>query len=364
MKAEDVIKQLRAVVPKLTDVFSSTISVTSLSRSGTTVTALSTDHGLTTGNYVTIKGAYEKNGLTSLTFADGVASATTTSDHDLTEKGSSQPYTLDFNQATVSGATESEYNGTFDVLSAVNRRNFTYSVTGTPASPATGAPVLHQDAYNGRYQVTVVDSDTFTYQISTTPNSPAAGSITAEKEARISGAVSIERAFNGYTKQLAGELWAFVIIGDPTISKDRSIFSDATSTRSKQDEWRERIIEPFSVFVFVPSTKTISSRPSRDLAEDIRPILYKSLVGSQLPTTFTDEGWSMITPVGDRLSGEASNGAFYVHEYQFERVVDVTYEDTVGNEDTVAFRDFDFDIVFEQEQGNLSASVDLDDEPL
>lgn len=354
---------MRAVAPKLTDKFSSAISVASLSRSGATVSALSVGHGLTTGDYVTIKGAYEGNPAT-ITSADGVATVTTTNDHDLTEIGPHQYNVYPFNQATISGADQGEYNGTFNVASVPNRKSFTYNISGSPASPATGTITLLQDTYNGRYEITVVDDDNFTFQIVGTPETPATGTITAETEARISGAVSIERAVRGYTKQLNGKLWAFVVIGDITISKDRNIFSDATSTMSQQEEWRQRLIEPLSVFVFIPSTSSLSSRLSRDLVEDIRPILYKSLVGVKFPTTLTDETWSMLTPVGDRMSGEASDDSFYVHEFMFERVVDMTYVDTVGPDDNNAFRDFNMTSNIEGGTGDLDFEADLDDEPL
>lgn len=363
MKASDIIKQLRAVAPRHTDKFSSTLSVTTLSRSGATVSVLSAGHGLVTGNYVTVKGAYEQNPV-SIVSTDGVATVTTTNNHDLTEIGAYAGKVYDFNKAIITGAAETDYNGTFNVVSASNRKTFTYNVSGSPASPATGSPTLLQAAYNGRHQVTVTDVDNFTYTIATTPATPAVGTITAEKEARVSGALSPERALQGYTAQVDGELWAFVVVGDVTISKDRSIFSDATNTQSQQDEWRQRLIEPFSVFVFIPATSSISARITRDEIEDIRPILYKSLLGVKFPTTLTDETWSMVTADGDRYAGEVSNGAAYVHEFRFERVVDLVYADTVQDEDTKAFRDFNIDSLFDEGTGRIDSDIDLDDIPL
>lgn len=42
----------------------------------------------------------------------------------------------------ISGATEPEYNGTFTVATVPNANSFTYAVTGSPTSPATGTPVI------------------------------------------------------------------------------------------------------------------------------------------------------------------------------------------------------------------------------
>lgn len=45
----------------------------------------------------------------------------------------------------ISGASQTEYNGTF-VISNVATNTFDYTVTGTPATPATGTPLLYKTA--------------------------------------------------------------------------------------------------------------------------------------------------------------------------------------------------------------------------
>jgi hypothetical protein len=46
----------------------------------------------------------------------------------------------------ISGATETEYNGTFTVATVPTADTFTYAVSGTPTTPATGSPVLSMTA--------------------------------------------------------------------------------------------------------------------------------------------------------------------------------------------------------------------------
>ena len=202
MKAEDIIKQLQAVLPTLTDLFSETISVSALTRSGTTVTATtSIAHGLTTGTGVTIAGAESPTTIASLTFLDGIATAITTTSHDLTE-GFQDGNATDSPLVAVFGASEAEYNGLNPLLSVPNRTSFTYSLTGDPTSPATGMPVLLENfnaGYNGRHVITVINPTTFTYQITQAPNSPAQGTIEAHTSIRVSGAVNIEKARDSYT---------------------------------------------------------------------------------------------------------------------------------------------------------------------
>lgn len=64
--------------------------------------------------------------IDSLTFANGIATATISSGHAY------QPFQV----VEIAGASQPEYNGQFRVLTTT-ATTFTYAVTGTPASPAT-----------------------------------------------------------------------------------------------------------------------------------------------------------------------------------------------------------------------------------
>jgi len=65
--------------------------------------------------------------VTSVTRVGSTATATTVSDHNLASGVS----------VTISGAVETEYNGTFDII-VTGLDEFTYQITGTPTTPATG----------------------------------------------------------------------------------------------------------------------------------------------------------------------------------------------------------------------------------
>lgn len=365
MKAEYIIRQLYDTVPFITDYFSETVNVTSLSRSGSTVTAItSVPHGLLTGQYVNITGAKTPTLITSLTQSNGIATAVTNQDHDLTEGGW-------FPNVEISGANQSGYNGTFELLRVPNRITFTYKLTSNPTSPATSTgDILLLTAgigtYNGRYAVTVVNSTTFTYQIDSTPYSPPSGTISLKKNIRISGAATLDRAVEGYTKQATNKLWAFVVLDDTQINKDRFLRNDMVATRSTADDYRMRVIKNFSVYIFAPSTEGISARTERDLMEDIEVILYKSLLAIKIPSPYTEPTWSLVTPSGNGIS--EYNRAYYIHRFQFQTSFDILIEDTAYNPFTRAFRDislnyYDFT---EPLDGQIIASADfsLDDEPL
>lgn len=96
---------------------------------------------------------------------------------------------------TIAGANESEYNGAF-VVTVTGANTFTITVSGTPSSPASGTitSTLHhkystgdlvtvsgasQSEYNGTVTITVTGVGTFTYTVAGTPASPATGTITS-----------------------------------------------------------------------------------------------------------------------------------------------------------------------------------------
>lgn len=72
--------------------------------------------------------------ISSLTRSGSLVTATLTSEHDLANGV----------EVTVSGATEPEYNGTYAVT-VISTLEFTYTISGTPTTPATGSPEYDVD---------------------------------------------------------------------------------------------------------------------------------------------------------------------------------------------------------------------------
>ena len=79
---------------------------------------------------VTVGGAINAQSLnvTSITRSGGIATATTAADHNLSS----------FVPVTISGAVEPEYNVTDAAITVIGPDTFTYPVTGSPSTPATG----------------------------------------------------------------------------------------------------------------------------------------------------------------------------------------------------------------------------------
>lgn len=135
-------------------------SVSSITRSGTTATVTcGVAHTLSDGDPVKISGADQSayNGIfqasyidatsfkievststaavTSITRSSNTATVTTTANHGYTNG----------QKATISGATQTDYNGTY-TIAVTGLDTFTYTVSNSPATPATGTILTNDPA--------------------------------------------------------------------------------------------------------------------------------------------------------------------------------------------------------------------------
>lgn len=160
----------------------------------------------TTGEWFEITGEQPVSAnltVSSITRSGTVATTTTSTAHGLIVGQS----------VVVSGATQTDYNGTFLVTAINSSTVFTYTVANSPTTPATGTitavygvgsitrsltvatvttPSPHrlaanasvtiagasQTDYNGTFTVTVTGLNTFTYTVANSPATPATGTIT------------------------------------------------------------------------------------------------------------------------------------------------------------------------------------------
>lgn len=79
--------------------------------------------------------------IKSITRSGTTATATVTAGHMFVEGET----------VTISGATQTEYNGSF-AISGVTRTTFQFTVTGTPATPATGTPMVRNAAMDAAWE--------------------------------------------------------------------------------------------------------------------------------------------------------------------------------------------------------------------
>jgi hypothetical protein len=374
VKASDVVLQLALRLPQLTPLLTREVPVASVSRAGTLLTvACVAPHGLQPGDGVSLVGAVTVITVSSFTRSGTVGTITTATDHDLTFNPNANQKTALPKTVTISGAVEAQFDGTFEIVGVDNRRVIRVVMANAGPTLATGAPILQgaESAlrdYNTAYSVMSTPTpSTFTVNHPATTLANPIGSIIARAKARVAQAVEVERAIRAYTEQKVNELWLFVSLDDAFASKDRDISSDAVSNVTAHQYFRQQVIQPFSLYLFVPVETSLTGQSGRDVAEDLfRPICRSVLMqpfpsglaaGSQGRTQFLSHG---------RF---AYDSAVYVHAYSFQAVNDLSFADTVGPDLDVAFRDIALTLFPNLPGGgtglaNLTANFSLDTVPL
>lgn len=361
MKALDVIKQLHYVLPLRTNLFTTNFTISNISVVGDIVTVTTSDaHNLVDNEYVVISSVIGKNKLVSLTQTNEVASAETEINHDLTET---------FNETVeIVGADQTEYNGEHSLLSTDNRKNFTFEISGNPATPATGTIYLKQYVatygFNGYKQITLIDANNFSYTADYLFGNYA-DFLSAEvrTKPRISGAISIDRAARSYDMQNPDDLWAFVVLNDARTSKNRFVLNDATDVQTISTDYRQLIIQNFDILVFKNCKSDMSGRYTRDQMEDLLLPICRTILGVRFPSLVSEAAWAGTTLIGHEFNEYQES--YYIHVFRFESVKELTYDDTsLFDNVSVAFRDIDISYLKENDDVKMTSDINLDENPL
>lgn len=364
MKAADIVQQMAGRLPALTSEFTTNVGVSTKVALGTAVlVGTTTPHGLSVGDKIYVDGFEWAIPIDTFTRDGTVGTLVTTMDHDLTLPIAETVATA--------GATESKFNGTFTTINIENRRTVTVVMTDDGDDTATGSPRLRNasaatQTFNGLFEVTAVGNDTtFTYALPEAPSvQPTGDNLTICTKPRVASAVSIEQVQRGYTKKAADVGWLWVILDDVTATQDPRSIDESVSTAGRGTDYQQRVLQPFTVLLALPSTTLVSGGDIRDVAEELfqpicQSLLWKSLdsqldyAAAEYPIHFIQHGFS------------AYDGAVYWHAYQFAQVVNITVEDTTGPDVDRAFRDLSLEIAPNLGgTGTIDADIDLDDTPL
>lgn len=341
MKAEDIIKQLQGVLPFLTNLFSDEIAISRIWQENSTAYCSTVEpHGLINNEYVNISGVRTKNKIVSLTREGKNATAILSYPHDVTLIY--QP------TVNISGCDQVQYNGEKILVDVPGIKKIKFQVSGNPPTPATGDIYLNElrySGFNGWHEITVIDDYNFSYPLrDTLPYLVPTGEIKCRFNIRTSGAATLEEAETSYTQKTQNgqteKYWAFVVLDDVDISKDRNIETDSTTVITPGDRFRQRQINRFDVYVFSPCTSNISGRVNRDSMEDVALYLYAAILRYKFPTGLASPIWSQTTANGHSIVSKGS--AYYIHRFKFEAVSDITTPDTIVPDANVALREIDF----------------------
>jgi hypothetical protein len=359
MKIADIVAQLQLVLPKYTNLFSETLSISSISVSANVATiTTSTAHALTDGDAVTISDVGSDTAISAVSKDGLVFTFTTSADHDLT---------LDWPEhenVDLRGFTDSAWNSSFKLVGVPNRR--TFKVQSTLSEPVLNTneylQEVRSDGVNGRYGVTVTSTTVFTISGTFLDGDYTGG--TVKKAVRISGAITPERAIDQYTAMGVDELWMYVYPNDAEVSKDRNTFSDATKTVPQGTTMRLRLLDGFSILLIQNTTEDIVGVAAVDtMRHDLLEPIQKSVLGVKFDTGLSGSDDFRTVLLGHGFVNYT--GAYAVYEYTYQVVMDLTEADAVDPSDTKAFRDIDYTLERgDSDVTDMTVQIDTDEVPL
>lgn len=367
MKAQDVILQLTENLPKYSSLFSTSFKPTTVVVAGALVTVTKVAHGVVDQHIISVTDALLVNPITAIDDSGDTVRMTTTNDHGLTmsQEGLNPIYDPTPEKIALTSVADPSIDGNYDLVGVPDRETFEITAFAEPALTDVILKEVRDFSVNGLFEATYVSDDVFTYtlpqSIGTVTVDPTSMNIHSKN--RISGAATIERAIENYEHQVAGALWAYVILDETVINKDRYVSSDADMEQGGTSEWNGLLLCPFSVYVFVPISE-ITGRLARDTSSfTVRPALYQSLLGVFFDTGFENVPDSGVSPRGDDI--HEYKKAYYIHKFDFGQVAQISRGDTYETSRTGAWRDLKFDFintVTDNGEIIVSTEVDLDDE--
>jgi hypothetical protein len=316
MKGVYIVNRLKEILPKYTDDFSTILNVSTLTRSGTTITCTSaTAHGLSNNDYVTIRGAKKPIALSSITFLNGIATATASTDHELSDPSLYSPANLPL-YVEIAGA--SGYNGVKELVSVPTNLTFTFKVSGSPSTVAGGFLLAEdEDGYNGYKQITLINSTSFSYQTTGTMQSPAQGTIQVSCLTRIDHAPTPARIQQYYSTNSSNvsQVWAYVVLSQNQSFKDDTIVGDSASSNKKNESYWNLSMQQFNIYVVIPSADSTLGGNKQDQAKTYLKPLLKCLANYIFVSDLVEKETQPCQFIGDDADDYIE--ARYTHRFDF-----------------------------------------------
>lgn len=344
MKTIDIIKQLQAELPKLTNDFTQSTAITSAILSGTDLTIEPFITGMNVGSFVTIKGLQQLNLISGFSTIDEVTTITTTYKHDLTQ-GYSNSVTI------LNGVTETEY----DVVEVISNTEFSISTTGTP--DFTNQSLIESLAgFNNQFEVTAVTANDFTINTGrTTSLAFYTANAFTEYGYRIYGlgfADMINRYIESNTTISSGSKVPTTSV-NPTIwvsmlnensSQKRRTYDDGENTTQQGEESRILEIKNFEILLTYPVNDRLGF-DGMNYAENLKLLLNRCLYGLQLPNYNNTDSKYLLMPLSN--TPILTDGAIYQHQFiyqgasEIQNNIDDPDENDGVNDPTFGFKDFE-----------------------
>jgi hypothetical protein len=268
MKTEEIVNQLKAILPRYTGDFTTNLSVSSLTQTAGVATATTaTAHGLTVGKKVLIVGAKVPLTITSLTRVGNYVLAITSGKHPLIRGNTT---------VEISGANQSDYNGTKTLytdknhfLSAPLIDIESITISGTTATVTT--KTAHGYVDNANVEVQIFGATNENYNKLTTLNSvPSDTTFTYTVYGATEDAVSLQslqckQLINAYT-------FIFEVSGEPTTPATGTI-TQLTTYKDGYNGYKTVASVPTSTTFTFACTSTLGSPAQGTILARLNPCI-------------------------------------------------------------------------------------------
>lgn len=334
MKASIVVEALTQSIGKYTDKFSSKISsVINMEAKDDFIFVETTEpHGLYTGNAIVVTGALRKTPISSV--GDGLV--ITEIPHDLTTNY----------QKTITIEGTKENDGVYPIIQVPDKYSCEFDqliVTQTELN--IGYMLEDVDySFNGEFVIEVIDDTHFKYKnkygvVGTAGGNPSI--YTKPMIAAIAVPEDLSKIYNDETTE--SRVVGYVHVEPVESDKDRFISADTAYVNNDGLDYRQRLINRFSLYVVVPTEEDYTAAQAKDDMVDLSVAIFKCLLRKRLPSPYSQGYYSNITFV--EHGSVDYLGAYYVHVFTFECITDLTINDVWTDEPNVAFRTIKADSV-------------------
>lgn len=361
MNVLDIVKHLRVVLPTVSDDFASRFEISSVVVvSGVCTVTTAIPHRLRVGELVSVDKVATKTPILTVAKTGLLAAITTSAAHDLTESLGQEIELEDF--------TDEDWNGKQTLGSVPNRRNFTIATTAA-APVLTGDEVLLErnriDGVNGLHTITAIGATTISYATTAADGIYEATGAGVSGAPRVHACATPDRAreiYDEYRDNIGSKAVAFVISEGGSTSKDRLSESDAIAARVSGDDLRLKVVDEFTVAVYLPTEKQIAAeRALGRFTGSIMKAVVTSIFGLKLPSVFAcGDDYKAIFSGHELIDYDR---ATMVWGYSFQVPQDLTIDDAVLAFGSRAFRDLDTTVVAGKKEMTV-LDIDLDEEPL
>lgn len=284
MKTEEIVNQLKAILPRYTGDFTTNLSVSSLTQTAGTATATTaTAHGLTVGEKVLIVGAKVPLTITSLTRTGNYVLAITSGKHPLIRGNTT---------VEISGADQSDYNGTKTLytdknhfLSAPLIDIESITISGTTATVTT--KTAHGYVNNANVEVQVFGATNENYNKVTTLDSvPSDTTFTYTVYGATEDAVSLrslqcKQIINAYT-------FIFEVSGSPTTPATGTI-TQLTTYKDGYNGYKTVVSVPTSTTFTFACTSTLGSPAQGTILARFNPCITGAVEYERAAAMFQSE---------------------------------------------------------------------------